>query len=455
MHDRSHHLRRKLLLRLVAPLTFLTFLSSLDRVNVSFAALQMNRALGLDPERYGFGVGLFFVGYLSFQFPHTALLKRIGARRWIFAAVFSWGAVATCMAFVQNATHFYVLRVLLGVAEAGFAPGIVYVMSQWMPKRFRASAIAGSMLAIPISVVFGGPLSGWLMTMQPAMPGWRFMFLAEGGLTLLVALITPFYFVDEPEQARWLSDDEKRWLGAERGRDAEAHEPGDARMATSIRDMLTSGRVWAAAGVWFSLMCGAYGIIFWLPQVIKQLSGLSDLEVSVLSALPWLGLGCGMLVNAWHSDRTQERYLHIAAPAALAAVGLGAGASVPPGWLALSFLVIGGFGLGSAQGAFWALPTSFLDRRVAASGITLINLLGSSGGLIAPPAIGWVRGATGSFTHPVYALSALLVLGGSLALAMRRRARAASEFLRNSAPDADSLQTAPHLSRQETLPSSQ
>jgi ACS family tartrate transporter-like MFS transporter len=427
MADMAEAIRNKLALRLIAPLTFLTFLNSLDRVNVSFAALQMNAQLGLTPERYGFGVGLFFVGYLAFQFPHTAVLRRIGARRWIFATVMFWGSVATAMAFIQNATQFGALRVLLGVAEAGFAPGIVYITSQWMPKRFRASAIAGSMLAIPISVVFGGPLSGWLMTVvsPEGWPGWRFMFAVEGGITLLVGLLTPFWFVDEPSQARWLTPDERAWLAAERERD-HAQSARDPANAMSFRDLARSGRVWAAAGVWFSLMSGAYGIIYWLPQVIKAISGRSDLQVSVLSALPWVGLGAGMLINAWHSDRTQERYWHIGLPALLAALGLVLGSNVSPSGLALVCLCIGAFGLGSAQGAFWALPTSFLPPAVAGSGITLINLLGSSGGLVAPPTIGWIRAHTGSFAVPVYALAGLLILGAALLIVIRRWERPAA-----------------------------
>jgi ACS family tartrate transporter-like MFS transporter len=323
------------------------------------------------------------------------------------------------MAFIQTPAQFFALRVLLGVAEAGFAPGIVYIMSRWMPRRFRASAIAGSMLAIPISIVFGGPLSGWLMSVVApgGWPGWRFMFAIEGGITLLVALLTPFWFVDEPSQARWLTPSEQAWLAAERDRD---RGTAVADAATSFRDVARSGRVWAAAGVWFSLMSGAYGIIYWLPQVIKAISGRSDLQVSVLSALPWVGLGAGMLINAWHSDRTQERYWHIGLPALLAALGLVLGSQVSPSGIALLCLCVGAFGLGSAQGAFWALPTGFLSPAVAASGITLINLLGSSGGLVAPPAIGWIRAQTGSFALPVYALAGLLVLGAALLLVIRR-----------------------------------
>jgi ACS family tartrate transporter-like MFS transporter len=391
---------------------------------VSFAALQMNAELGLTPERYGFGVGLFFVGYLVFQFPHTALLRRIGPRRWIFATVLAWGVIAAAMATMQNAGQFYVFRVLLGVAEAGFAPGIVYIMSQWMPAQFRALAIAGSMLAIPISVVFGGPLSGWLMTIDAhaSVPGWRFMFLVEGGITLLVALATPWCFANRSSEVGWLDAREHAWLAnaleQDHARD-EARAPG----RTSFRDVVRSGRVWAAAGVWFSLMSGAYGIMYWLPQVIKAMSGLRDFEVSVLSALPWAALGAGMMVNAWHSDQTQERYFHIGVPSLVAAGGLVLGANVSPPPLALACLCAGAFGLGSAQGAFWALPTSFLPRAVAGTGITFINLIGSSGGLVAPPAIGWLRAHAGSFGASVYALAAVLALGAALLVVIRRSER--------------------------------
>jgi ACS family tartrate transporter-like MFS transporter len=420
MAVKTHIIRKKILWRLVAPLTFLTFLNSLDRVNISFAALQMNAELGLSPERYGFGVGLFFFGYLACQFPHTALLQRIGARRWIFAATLGWAIAATCMAFIQNAGQLYAVRIVLGVAESGFAPGIVYIMSQWMPKRFRAFTIAGSMLAIPISVVLGGPLSGWLMgahTRWPSMPGWRFMFLVEGLVTLLVALLTPFFFVDRLTFAHWLEEDEKAWLQV-----TLARERIDSEARTrppSLLELLRSPKLWAMAGVWFSLMAGAYGIIYWLPQVIKQLSGLNDLSVSVLSALPWLSLGAGMILNALHSDHTQERLAHIGVPALLAAAGLFAAASVGSSGLALACLVVGSFGLGAAQGAFWTLPSVVLEGPPTARGITLINLIGSSGGLIAPPVIGLIRARTGSFTLAVATLAALLCMGAGLLLWLR------------------------------------
>jgi MFS transporter, ACS family, tartrate transporter len=420
MQHQARTTRSKLMWHLIVPLTFLTFLNSLDRVNVSFAALQMNGQLHLTPERYGFGVGLFFLGYLAFQFPHTFLLQRAGARRWIFATVLLWGSVATCMSFMQTAVQFYVLRVLLGMAESGFAPGIVFLMSQWVPNRFRASAIAGTMLAVPISVVLGGPLSGWLMTtnFRLGLPGWRFMFLVEGLATVLIAMLTPLYFVDEPGRAAWLAPEEKHWLLGELEGDRASRAPLSA--ASPAPRAFFDGRIWAAAGVYFSLMAAAYGIMFWLPQVVKQMSGRNDFEVSVVSALPWAGLGAGMFFNARHSDHTQERYWHIGVPAVLAACSFASGVSVGSTWVALVCLVLGSAGLGAAQGAFWALPTSFLERGVAARSITLIMLIGNTAGLLAPPAIGWIRTRTGSFGLSVCALAALLVAGALLLVVVRR-----------------------------------
>jgi ACS family tartrate transporter-like MFS transporter len=411
-------LRSRLTWRLVAPLTFLTFLNSIDRVNVSFAALQMNHDLGFTPEQYGFGVGLFFVGYLLCSFPHTAILKRIGARRWICGAVVLWGTVATTLSLIHDPVHFYVLRVLLGVAESGFAPGIVFIMSQWMPQRFRAFSIAGSMLAIPGSMLLGAPLAGWLLTADTGLelPGWRFLFLAEGLITVVVGLLTPLWIVDEPEQARWLSAEETRWLRDELERERRDRPASQPR---SLPELLRFPQLWAAAAVWFGLMSGSYGIIYWLPQVIKQLSGLRDLEVSMLSALPWVGLGAGMMANAWHSDLTQERHWHVALACLLAALGLWASTAFELGWPALACLTVGAFGLGAAQGAFWALPTSFLDRSVAAAGLTFVTVLGSTGGLVAPPLIGFLRARTGSFGIAVVLLGSLLCVSAACVALIR------------------------------------
>jgi ACS family tartrate transporter-like MFS transporter len=417
MDDFGRATRRKIQVRFIWPLLLLLFLNSLDRVNVSFGALQMNRDIGLTPETYGFGVGLFFVGYILFQGPSMALLKGWGARRWLFAVVLFWGAVATGMAFVRDPVSFYVLRVLLGFAEAGFAPAVLYLCTQWMPRRYRAGAVATTMLAIPISIVIGGPLSGWLMGMRNelGLPGWRWMFLAEGAPTLLLAFACLFYFADAPQQAKWLNGDEKASLARELAAEDAAVPPG----GRSVLRLLVSPRVWASALVWFSLMGGAYGVIFWLPQVVKQVAGGDPLTIGIVAALPWVAVGAGMLINAWRSDRTQERFWHVAVAGLLAAIGLAAAALVGTGPLALAALMLGGLGLGAAQSVFWTIPPTFLGRARAAGGITLINMVGNASGVIGPPLIGRLRQETGSFTAPIYALAVLLLAGAVLVVLLR------------------------------------
>ncbi|CAN5278597.1 MFS transporter [soil metagenome] len=400
----------KIRARVVWPIVLLFLLNSLDRVNVSFAALQMNADLGFSPEAYGFGVGIFFAGYILLQMPSTLLLRRIGARWWLFAVVLFWGSIATAMAFMHDATTFYVLRFLLGVAEGGFAPGFIYLMGLWVPKRYRASAIAVSMLAIPISVIIGGPLSGWLMTLNNpmGMAGWRWMFLVEGLPTVVLAFVALAVFVNRPRDAKWLSGDEKAWLSDELAKDEAATGP---KAASSVLAAILSWRTWAAATVWFASLAGAYALIFWLPQLIQQVSGHDEMTVAVLSALPWVAIGTGMIVNSWHSDKTQERLWHIGGGLLLAAAGIGAGLLFGNGVIAFILLIIGGFGLGSAQGVFWSLPTTFLKGPAAQGGITVINMIGNCAGLLVPMVIGVIRQTTGSFESVVGALAVVLLIG--------------------------------------------
>ena len=400
--------------RVLIPIVVLIVLSSLDRVNISFAALQMNADLGLAPEAYGLAVGLFFVGYLLCQFPSTWVLTRIGARRWITGSVIFWGSVATAMAFVQSPEQLYVLRFLLGCAESGFAPGIVYYCSTWMPARYRANTIAITMLAIPISVVIGGPLCGWLMRVSNPLdlPGWRWMLLMEGAATVAMGLVAWVVFVDKPMAARWLSSEEKQWiqdeLEREDARPASRHDKG--AFAIVVKDQ----RLWLAAIVWCTTLIGANGLMFWLPQVIKEMSGLGELAIGVLSALPWLGIGIGMVANSWHSDLTQERHRHLGYALMLGTIALFAASMVAHGAFALLLLFIGGIGLGGAQGVFWSIPTSFLNRAVAAAGITLINLIGNLGGMLGPYVIGEIRRRSESFSGPIWFVAAVMACGALL-----------------------------------------
>jgi ACS family tartrate transporter-like MFS transporter len=413
---------RKIIARMVLPLVFLIFLSSLDRVNVSFAQLRMGEALDLSPSAYGLGVSLFFIGYLLFQAPSLWLLDRVGARLWIAATVFCWGLIATAMTFVETKTHFYILRVLLGFAEAGFAPGIALTCSRWLPRRHLTATISKTTLAIPISVIVGGPLSTWLMSISNplGMDGWRWMFLAEGLPTVILGVLALFWFIDTPAGAKWLTPDERAVLEAEIAAERAAI---DAKgNAVPVGALLRSVRVWAAAFCWFATLVGAYGVIYWLPLVVKELSGASDIQVGFLSALPWIGVGLGMLIGGALSDRAGERYFHVALPAIFAGAGMAAAAYAGHSWAALALLTLAGFGYGASQGAFWGLPTGFLTGAAASTGVAFINTIGSSGGLVGPQVFGWLREETGGFTIPVLAMAALLVAGGLAVLAIRPRA---------------------------------
>lgn len=406
--------------RIILPFVLLLIVSSLDRANLSFAALQMNAELGLSSSQYGLAVSAFFAGYLAFQFPSMYLLHRYGARRWIAGSVLMWGVFALGMMFVEGAFALYVLRFLLGLAEAGFAPGVVYLCSRWMPKRYRAATIGMTMLAVPISVVLGGPFSGWLMSIQNplGLSGWRWMFMAEGLLTIAFALFAWKIFVDSPAEARWLDDADKEWLRQQIARDDAETSATSVGGGTAI---LRSGRVWAAAGVWFTLIAGAYAILYWLPQVARQFAASSPFEIGLISAVPWLGIGAGMFFNSRHSDATGERFWHVLLPLLLCSTCLGLATVPASGAVALVLLFVAGIGLGGAQGVFWTIPTGFLDKDAARHGITMINFFGNLGGLFGPYAIGVVRQSTGSFAVPIYAMAAILLAGAFLLSWTRNR----------------------------------
>ena len=411
-------LRRKLTLRLVAPLALLFLINSLDRANVSFAALRMNADLRLSPEAYGLGASIFFLGYILFQAPHAFSQRLLGPRVWICATMLVWGGFATSLAFIQGHTQFFVLRFLLGVAEGGFAPGVMAYLATWAPRRFRGWLIAGTMVAIPTSVILGGPLSGWLLQAgnPVGLAGWRWMFLVEGLPAVVLAGFALLVFPNRLEQARWLTAEEKRALRDELEREhAEADAAGGARLLPA----LAKPWLWISVLVWFGILAGQYGLMFWLPQVIKAWSHASDMAVGFIAALPWIGIASGMMLNAWHSDRTGERLLHLAVPAVLAAVCTASAALVTNGPIALLLLTTGGFFLGAAQGAFWPIPTRLLAGMGAMGGVTLINLCGNGAGVVTPWAIGWVRAHTGSFQAPVIAMAGVMLVVAALMLPLR------------------------------------
>jgi ACS family tartrate transporter-like MFS transporter len=401
--------------RLALPTIAFMLLSSLDRVNISFAALQMNAELGFTPSQYGFGAGILFLGFLAGQYPSVLLLQRIGMHRWIATCAVVWACCAAGIAFVHVPIQYYVLRVLLGFAEGGLAPGIVLYLSQFATERERATTFALPMLAIPLSIVLGSPLSGWLMsTAAPlGLANWRWMLVAESLPTLALGFAAWFYFPDRPDQARWLNADQRLWL--ERNA-ANPHAP-EIRNDWSV---LRQPMVWASALLWFCLLSGAYGIMFWLPQMIKQLSGLSSFQIGMVNALPWAGAMIGTYYNSKHSDRTGERFWHISLPSVIASLAILAAWGLGAGMPGLVLLFIAGLGLGAAQGAFWALPTSLLRPNTFAVAAVTINIAGSSGGLIIPHVVGIFRERTGSFAAPTVLIAGILLLAAALVAYIRR-----------------------------------
>ncbi len=408
-------LGRKVLWRLGVPTILFMLLSSLDRVNISFAALQMNSELGFTPTQYGFGAGILFLGFLAGQYPSVLLLQRMGMHRWISCCAILWACCAAEIAFVHTPVQFYVLRVVLGFAEGGLAPGIVLYLSQFATERERATTFALPMLAIPLSIVVGSPLSGWLLTTAApfGLAGWRWMLIAEALPTLLLGIGAWFYFPDRADQVGWLTAAERRWLEDNAANRALPGSRNDWRI-------LRRPMVWSAALLWFCLLSGAYGIMFWLPQMIKQLSHASALQIGFVNALPWLGAMLGTYFNSRHSDRTGERFLHISVPAAVAAAAILGAWSLGAGAAGLIALFIAGLGLGAAQGAFWALPTSSLTPSTFAVAAVAINIAGSSGGIVIPHLVGYVRERSGSFAGPTVLIACLLLLAAALVTFIRR-----------------------------------
>jgi ACS family tartrate transporter-like MFS transporter len=405
--------------RLVPFLMLLYVVSWLDRVNVGFAALQMNRDLGFSPAVFGFGAGVFFIGYALFEVPSNLVLARVGARRWIARIMVTWGLVSTAMMFVQGPTSFYVLRFVLGVAEAGFLPGVIYYLAQWYPRAQRARAVSWFMIGIPLSTVLGAPLAGALLQMNglQGLAGWQWLYLLEGLPAVVLGFVVWRVLPDTPRQARWLAPAEQEALIA--------HIAAENAAVAGQRNLpvwrvLSHPTVWLLGFSLFACQCGSYGLTLWIPQILKGLSGQSDLMVGLLSAVPYMAAAVGMVVLGISSDRTGERFWHVAGPSFLGAAGFAASAwftSPVPGMLALTVAAVGDL---SSRGPFWALPPRFLSGSALAAGIALINTLGAVGGFVGPYAVGLVKNATGSFSGGLLLLSGLLVTSAITTLWLRR-----------------------------------
>jgi ACS family tartrate transporter-like MFS transporter len=398
--------------RHLIPFLFLLYvLNFLDRVNVGFAALSMNRDLGFGPAVYGFGAGVFFLGYCLFEVPSNLVLYRTGARLWIARIMVTWGIVASAMMLVRTPATFYGLRFLLGVAEAGFFPGIIFYLTYWYPARERARAYAWFLAAIPISGVIGGPISGALLGLDGwlGLRGWQWLFLLEGIPSVVVGLLVLWRLPDRPRDARWLPLAERDWLEArievERAHRVVAH-------GASLGKALGNPVVWWLGTCYFLLVVALYGFTLWLPQLLKATGRFTNLEVGVISAIPYSVAAAGMVLVGRRSDRTGERHLHLALPALVGALGFIVVTRVGSTAELIAALSLTAFGVLAWLGPFWALPTAFLKEQGAAGGIALINSMGAVGGFVGPYLIGKLRERTGSFTV------GLLLLAGSVACAV-------------------------------------
>jgi MFS transporter, ACS family, tartrate transporter len=409
---------RKVTLRIVPFIMLLYFVAFIDRVNIGFAALTMNKDIGLSSSVFGFGAGIFFWGYFLFEVPSNLALDKFGARLWIARVMISWGIVSGAMAFVQGPVSFYSLRFLLGVAEAGFFPGIILYLTYCFPARQRAAVTALFMAAAPLSTVLGSPVSGALLGMDGllGLKGWQWLFLLEAVPAVLLGLVVLAYMTDRPEQAKWLADDERASLV----RTMNVELTSKAAVAShSIWRGLADIRVLALALVYFGTSAGLYTLGVWAPQIIKQF-GLSSLEVGFLNAVPATIAVIVMIWWARHSDRTGERTWHVVLACLLAAVGL-ALAGMASGVVAvLAALTLVNIGISSSKPPLWSMPTMFLSGSAAAAGIATINSIGNLGGFVGPAVIGWIKDRTGSFAGGLYFVAALLVLSAVLTLLLSR-----------------------------------
>ena len=425
--------------RLVPFLIICYFVAYLDRVNVGFAALTMNQDLGLSQTAFGFGAGIFFIAYFIFEVPSNLLLERFGARKWIARIMLSWGILSGTMAFIPaiaratglgNENTFYLLRVLLGVAEAGFFPGIIFYLTLWFPSEYRARIVGYFMAAIPLSTVIGAPISGALLYLHGGvgLAGWQWLFIVEAVPAVILACVVFFYLTDRPADAAWLAPDERAWLTErleleQRQRQA-VHD-------YSVMQSLVNPRVLGLSLVYFGAVATNYGLSFFLPQIVKAF-GLNTFITTLVSATPYVVGLVGMVWWGRRSDRVAERRFHTAFPLFIAAAGIAVSTALDDPLLKMISLCVAGFGIFANLPVFWTLPTAFLSGAAAAAGIAVINSVGNLAGFAGPFAMGWIKDHTGSYTGGLLLLAALGFIAMGIVLVLghnetAERAPAAAE----------------------------
>jgi D-galactonate transporter len=416
---------RKATRRLLPFLGLCYLLNYVDRVNVGFAALKMNPDLGLSAAAYGLGAGLFFIGYFFFEVPSNVILHRVGARIWIARIMITWGVVASATAFVQGEVSFYIVRFLLGIAEAGFFPGIILYLTYWFPRAQRAKVVALFFLAVPLSSVLGAPISTLLIQNGDGLlgfdAGWLFMFFVEGIPALLMGVLVLVLLPDRPTRARWLTGAEQQALERRIADEDAAQVPQETGLLAGLRDR----RVVALSVIYFGVVFGLYVLAFFLPQVVSDLQEqfgvrFSLVDIGLITAVPYVVASVVMVLNARHSDRTGERRLHVAVPAFLGAAGVAVALYLDSPYLVMAAMTLCAVGVYSAIPVIWQLPSAFLTGVGAAAGIALINSFGNLSGFVGPYLTGWLQDVTGSFRAGMFVVAAFMVLAGVIVLLVGR-----------------------------------
>jgi MFS transporter, ACS family, tartrate transporter len=414
-----HATVRKVSWRLL-PLLFVLFIASfLDRTNLGVASLQMNRDLALSATAYAFGAGVFYFGYALFEVPSNLILARVGARVWIARIAITWGIAASAMIFVRGTSSFYALRFLLGLAEAGFFPGIVWYLGRWFPERERARAMSWFMIGIPLAGVIGGPLGGALLSLNGilGLSGWRWLFLVEGLPPILLGVVALRWLTDTPEKADWLTSKQRAWLVGEMNRERAA---GASAERANVKRALLSGVTWWIAIIYLFALSAELGPIFFGPILVRDALALGDAGTGLVMGLIGVAGVAGMLLNGSHSDRTGERVMHSVWPLVVVAAGFGMIAIGGAAWTVAGLVTVG-IAINAFLPAFWCIPSAMFTGTAAAAAIALINSIGNLGGYLGPMLLGRAKDATGSYATGMLALGALSLAAAAMLLRSSRK----------------------------------
>jgi ACS family tartrate transporter-like MFS transporter len=412
--------------RVLPLIVIIYFVAQIDRTNVAFAQADLAREFGIGPALYGWGAGLFFIGYFFFEVPSNVILERVGARRWIARIMVTWGLVSASMVFVQGPISFFVIRFLLGVAEAGFFPGVLLYFTYWFPARYRARVVAALFMAVPGANSVTAAVSGPLLDMDGLLgiAGWQWLFLIEAAPAVLLAPVVLWVLTDRPSEATWLTAEQRAWLDGRLQEERRAIE-SKAKQKLTLRTALLDRRVLGLSAVYLTIVTATYGIVFFLPLIIRQ-QGLSDNMTGVVTAIPYAVGLVGMILWARSSDRHHERRWHFIVAAVLAAVGLATSAALSNPTLALVAMCVAIIGIYGSKPAFWPLPSQFLTGTAAAGGIALMNSIGNLGGFFGPQIAGWIRQSTGGYDAALYFLASCALASAIIAFVVVRPERRAA-----------------------------